>query len=472
MDIRGDVTGTLGSGIAFRDSSNNAVTPQDGVRIYDLIIENQAEHGIELPAGSVPLHIRDVRTTDVKGYGIKYTGIPISANSLHLDNLSGDNCTLALVLLQNLDDSSNVVITNIKSEGGTGRQETTITCSNCDRTSLVVNGGHNTSSTVDGSFFEAPRKFIRIIGAGCPSVVWNGFAARIRTTDTLKDTSYVLIDETVGRKFRSYNRHGSYNTKATLRSSRSGVTVADGGGSTTTVLLNNAEQVNFGDPLVASHALDMLEVIQAEPYVSAKGSVAIRFQNDTGVPFVLPATTYIKAMRVPDNYFKAKASVTYDPISIIDGASDTTAVTVPCDLGDMVLHAHATSQNSLFVTSYVDSANSVSVRWQNETGSSSDLPSAKLTVFVLKESAFRVLNSIAYDPVSLADNAKEVTTLTMEGAALGDFIVVSFSLDIQGIAVSAYVSAADTVKIVFHNFTGGIIDLASGILKVGIIDND
>ena len=72
----------------------------------------------------------------------------------------------------------------------------------------------------------------------------------------------------------------------------------------------------------------------------------------------------------------------------------------------------------------------------------------------------------SYDPPSLADGAGTTTTVTCNGAVLGDYVNVSFSLNLQGITVTGYVSAADTVSVRFQNETGGVIDLGSGTLSV------
>jgi hypothetical protein len=83
--------------------------------------------------------------------------------------------------------------------------------------------------------------------------------------------------------------------------------------------------------------------------------------------------------------------------------------------------------------------------------------------------ASNVLNgSATYDPPSLVDAAGTTTTVTVTGAALGDFALASFSLDLQGITVSAYVSAANTVSVRFQNESGGTLDLASGTLKARV----
>lgn len=73
--------------------------------------------------------------------------------------------------------------------------------------------------------------------------------------------------------------------------------------------------------------------------------------------------------------------------------------------------------------------------------------------------------SAAYNPPSIAAGAQTTTTVTVTGAALGDYAVASFSLDLQGISLDAYVSAADTVTCVFRNGTVGAVDLASGTLR-------
>lgn len=76
--------------------------------------------------------------------------------------------------------------------------------------------------------------------------------------------------------------------------------------------------------------------------------------------------------------------------------------------------------------------------------------------------------SATYDPGSLADGAGVTTTVTVTGAALGDYAEASFSLDLQGITLTAWVSAADTVSVRFQNETTGTLDLASGTLRARV----
>jgi hypothetical protein len=73
--------------------------------------------------------------------------------------------------------------------------------------------------------------------------------------------------------------------------------------------------------------------------------------------------------------------------------------------------------------------------------------------------------SVVYDPASLADGAGVTTTVTVTGAVLGDQVNVSFSLDLQGITMTGWVSSANTVSVRFQNETGGAIDLGSGTIR-------
>lgn len=78
--------------------------------------------------------------------------------------------------------------------------------------------------------------------------------------------------------------------------------------------------------------------------------------------------------------------------------------------------------------------------------------------------------SKTYDPPSLADGTRASTTITVPGTVSGDLADASFGLDLQGIRLGAYVSAAATVTVVFENRTGGTIDLASGTLRAWSCD--
>lgn len=83
--------------------------------------------------------------------------------------------------------------------------------------------------------------------------------------------------------------------------------------------------------------------------------------------------------------------------------------------------------------------------------------------------AFPVLSgSKTWNPPSVADKASTTTTVSVVGAALGAPATAAFSLDLAGLNLNAYVSAADTVTVVLSNLTGGAVDLASGTLSAKV----
>jgi len=469
MDIRGDRAGTLGSGISLKDSSSNTVIAEDGALLNNLIIEDMAESGIVLPSGAIPLHIRDVRVTDVGDYGIDFTGLALTVNGLHLDNISGDNCTNGLVRLKDLDYTSNVLLTNIKAEGKAATQNYTLIIDNCDRASITIDSGHMTSAEPDGAFFKAPKDFIRISGVGAPIITWSGYSPRIRTTDTEVDTSYVLNDTISGKTIHSSQRNGRYNTINARRFSNSGATISNGAGSNAQQTMSGTDAIALGDLVAATQIADMEDVFMGEAYTSST-DIIFRRQNVSGVDFTY-SIAYLTAFKVPMSYVRTSASKTFDPPSITANTSTSTTVTVPtAELGDFVMYSHAADQTSTVGTSYVSSADTVTIHW-TAVGTTRDIPSGELTAYVLKESAFSLMGAITYDPPSINNAAQAVSTaITVKGAALGDIVISSFSLDLQGIKMSAYVSAADTIEVIFLNYTGGVIDLASGVLRVGILN--
>lgn len=77
--------------------------------------------------------------------------------------------------------------------------------------------------------------------------------------------------------------------------------------------------------------------------------------------------------------------------------------------------------------------------------------------------------SATYDAASLADAAGATSTITVTGAALGDFAMVSCSVDLAGITCTAYVSAADTVSFRLQNESGGTLDLASATFRARVL---
>jgi hypothetical protein len=66
------------------------------------------------------------------------------------------------------------------------------------------------------------------------------------------------------------------------------------------------------------------------------------------------------------------------------------------------------------------------------------------------------------DVANLVDAAGATSSVTVPGVRLGDVVLgVSLDVSLQGITVTAYVSAADTVQIRFQNESTATVDLAA-----------
>jgi len=80
----------------------------------------------------------------------------------------------------------------------------------------------------------------------------------------------------------------------------------------------------------------------------------------------------------------------------------------------------------------------------------------------LEQFANALPGSKAWDPSAIADGNEEALEITVTGAALGDFVLSSLSVDMLDCVLRGAVTAADTVTLVIANNTGGSINIASG----------
>lgn len=80
-----------------------------------------------------------------------------------------------------------------------------------------------------------------------------------------------------------------------------------------------------------------------------------------------------------------EGTATYDPPSLADGAGDTTTVTVTgAALGDMATASFSLATSGITISAWVSATNTVSVRFQNESGGVLDIGSGTLKAWVLK----------------------------------------------------------------------------------------
>ena len=74
-----------------------------------------------------------------------------------------------------------------------------------------------------------------------------------------------------------------------------------------------------------------------------------------------------------------------------------------------------------------------------------------------------------WNPASIANGASEDKDITVSGAALGDFVIVSFSLDVVGLVLTAQVTNTNTITATLSNNTGAAVNLASGTVKILVL---
>lgn len=81
----------------------------------------------------------------------------------------------------------------------------------------------------------------------------------------------------------------------------------------------------------------------------------------------------------------AAAQVTIDPSNLVDAAGETKSVTVTgAALGDIVLIGPPYDLQDITVTGYVQAANTVEVRIQNESGGAINLASGTWNIVCLR----------------------------------------------------------------------------------------
>jgi hypothetical protein len=74
------------------------------------------------------------------------------------------------------------------------------------------------------------------------------------------------------------------------------------------------------------------------------------------------------------------------------------------------------------------------------------------------------------DASSLADGVGETNTIAVPGVKLGDIVMnVSMGVDVSGLSITPYVSAADAVSIRFQNESTATVNLASTTIKCVVV---
>lgn len=73
-----------------------------------------------------------------------------------------------------------------------------------------------------------------------------------------------------------------------------------------------------------------------------------------------------------------------------------------------------------------------------------------------------------YTIPTIQANDVAVATFTVQGVEIGDFVVVSCSIDQQQLIINGYVDAVNNVTILFHNHKSQLASLGSCTLNIRI----
>jgi len=110
------------------------------------------------------------------------------------------------------------------------------------------------------------------------------------------------------------------------------------------------------------------------------------------------------------------------------------------------------------------------IRWNDVSRASTPVSgTATSSASIASENTGWLTASATWDPADIANGSSEATTFTVTGAAVGDAVLASFSNALGGLALTAQVSAANTVEVRLLNNSGGSVDLASGTVRVRVI---
>lgn len=77
--------------------------------------------------------------------------------------------------------------------------------------------------------------------------------------------------------------------------------------------------------------------------------------------------------------------------------------------------------------------------------------------------------SVNHDFPAVSSKSFATTTVSVPGAVLGDFCLVSLATDLANCQLTAYVSAVDTVTVVVSNPTSGSVNITSAELTVRVL---
>lgn len=154
LDFYGEPANLTGWAISMRDNANTPLKVQDMHFFENLFIRGYPQGGIEIPKGGAPINCQHIKATTLNGPAIFCKSGLASAS---FDNISTDHNTGGAIWLDGLNSSSNVIITNLKSEQGTNTdfpakpnsQVNAVICTDCVGAPIIVDNASHHNTTAD-----------------------------------------------------------------------------------------------------------------------------------------------------------------------------------------------------------------------------------------------------------------------------------------------------------------------------------
>ena len=159
-------------------------------------------------------------------------------------------------------------------------------------------------------------------------------------------------------------------------------------------------------------------------------------------------------------------SAQYQTAAIILTGSPGSAfnVVVPTDGGRWWIVSNVTGQTATVKTS---GGAGVAIR----AGKTTIVQEDGTDVLRCLSQADELIGSATWDPGSVSSGLATTTSVTVTGAAVGDYVVgVSHSqITTAAVVLTGQVTSANTVTVTLANFSGGAVDLASGTVRVRVV---
>jgi hypothetical protein len=402
-------------------------------------------------------YLRDVTTDSFKLTKTPY-GSPVSITS----NGTGTQSIVPLSLV-------NTTLSNVKTDGAWTSLNRMV-FNNCIFENIECSG-ISLSSASTGYIKSDAKSFGNIFRnvTSRPYVI--GQYCALDIDESIIDNLQVLPERgSIVNCFKNINKNNSILNERldVIQFFSTAQTVGDGLGFTAFLAGTSASNITMGDPYIFAINSSVFKdsLISAHPYVTG---INYRVQNESGSSIDYPKTL-CKVTKLSSKYIKTiaiESSYQWSGSNIADGAGLSKDVNCPCSLGDFVVFGWGSQFNNLLTSCYVKSTNTITCRIQNESGGASSVvtSTADLKVYVIDESRADCKGSKIYNPPSLADAEGVSIDVTCLGARIGDFALAAFTQNLEGMLLSATVSANDTVTVRIQNETGGVLDISSGILK-------